>query len=212
MRDPRRALAETLSQIDTLLGEGVSREDALCVPELSAESGVPQDVVKALLDGQEAPPEDITDRIISRIVHLRETRRRPDGSQHSYEEIALSFGASRASLKTLVSRQRKAAAAELDAGPRGRASGPLASTTAGVEKFFFGEPSGWLSAEPESALNDALQGVVAKLRAAARGEPYIAPRESAMRTAAALPDDKWELVQGLIEALEKQVRRERGFD
>jgi hypothetical protein len=32
-----------------------------------------------------------------------------------------------------------------------------------------------------------------------------------MRTAAALPDDKWELVQGLIEALEKQVRRERGF-
>ncbi|MER6367241.1 hypothetical protein ABT255_02475 [Streptomyces mirabilis] len=211
MRDPRRALAETLSHIDALLGEGASREDALSLAELAAESGVPQDVIKALLDGQEAPPEDITDRIIRRIVHLRETRLRADGNRHSYEEIASSFGASRASLSNLVNSRKKVA--ELDPGPRpGRSGGPLASTTAGVERFFFGEPNGWLSAEPESAVNDALQAVLAKLRAAARDELYTAPRAVALRTAATLPDDKWQLVQGIIETLELQVRKEYGLE
>lgn len=107
MRETRRALAETLSRIGSLIGDGQSRDDVLDVEQLSNESGVPRDVVRMLLDGEEPPAEDITDRIVRRIVHLRETRLRPDGTRHSYDEIAASYGASRASLSNLVNSRRK---------------------------------------------------------------------------------------------------------
>lgn len=107
MRETRPALAETLSRIGSLIGDGRSRDDVLDVEQLSNESGVPRDVVRMLLDGEEPPAEDITDRIVRRIVHLRETRLRPDGTRHSYDEIAASYGASRASLSNLVNSRRK---------------------------------------------------------------------------------------------------------
>ncbi|MFG2348694.1 hypothetical protein [Streptomyces phaeochromogenes] len=169
MRDPRSALAETLSHIDSLLGDGRSRDDALDVEQLSFTTGVPQDVVTALLEGKEAPAEDITDRIIRRIVHFRETRRRADGDRHSYEEIAKSYGATRASLSNLVNSRKKTITETRKGAEQGtdqraaRAGGPLASTQAGIERFFFGEPNGRLSAEPESALNDALQPILREL-------------------------------------------------
>lgn len=215
MREPRHVLAETLSHIDSLLGEGQSREDALDVQQLSIDSGVPQDVVKVLLNGQLAPAEDITDRIIRRIAHLRETRRRPDGSRHSYDEIASSFGATRASLSNLVNSRTKPKkkAPTADSGQRQpRSGGPLASTQAGVERFFFGAPNGWLSAEPESALNEALQPVLATLRAAADPDASTNRRAVALRTAATLPDDEWQLVERFINTLVRQVREERDLD
>ncbi|WP_332881028.1 hypothetical protein [Streptomyces sp. NBC_00564] len=217
MRDPRSALAETLSQVDSFLGEGRSRLDVLAaagtgVEQLSITTGEPQDVVVALLEGGEAPAEDVTDRIIRRIVHLRETRRRPDGSRRSYDEIAASYNATRASLSNLINSRKKTQVKDGAEQHAGRAGGPLASTTAGIERFFFGAPNGWLSAEPESALNDALQPVLAFLRSSSGSEPYSARRAVALRTAAALPDDKWQLVQGFIETLELQVRRERGLE
>ncbi|MGC4987275.1 hypothetical protein ACLQ18_43015 [Streptomyces sp. DT193] len=207
MRDPRSALAETVSWIDLLLTDGRTREDVLDLRELSVQSGVPSELITVLLDGDEAPAEDISERIISRIVHLRETRLRPDGTRHSYEEIASSFGASRASLSNMVNGRRKA---DSGTGTRpARSGGPLASTQAGIERFFFGEPNGWLSAEPETALNDALQPVLAELRTSA-GDTVGADRAVALRAAAALPPDKWQLLQGVIATLEKQVRNELG--
>ncbi|MFJ5532908.1 hypothetical protein [Streptomyces sp. NPDC093261] len=213
MRDPRQSLAETLRQIDSLLGDGRGRDEVLDVQQLSIDCGVPQGVVEMLLKGRRPPAEDIIDRIIRRIAHLRETRRRPDGSRHSYDEIASSFGATRASLSNLVNGRRS---------PRGpaqpapearrrpaRSGGPLASTQAGVERFFFGEPNGWLSAEPESALNAALQPVLAGLRTTA-GSDCQDSRAMALRTAASLPDDEWELVERFINTLVRQVREERG--
>lgn len=80
-----------------------------------------------------------------------------------------------------------------------------------VERFFFGEPNGWLSAEPASALNEALQRVLKALPATA-GEQDAEPRAVALRTAAALPDEKWKLLQGVIETLERQARDELGHD
>ncbi|MFC4469229.1 hypothetical protein ACFPH6_32730 [Streptomyces xiangluensis] len=218
MRDPRSALAETLNHIDSLTGDGRSRIDVLAeagthAEQLSLTIGEPPDVVVALLNGQEPPAEDVTDRIIRRIVHLRETRRRSDGSRHSYEEIASSFGATRASLSHLVNSRTKPKPEDGTEQRVGRAGGPLASTQAGIEKFFFGEPNGWLSAEPESALNEALQPVLALLRSSAGGEPDSARHAVALRTAnSPLTDDKWQLVQGFIETLEMQVRKEHGME
>ncbi|MEU6367028.1 hypothetical protein ABZ876_15165 [Streptomyces sp. NPDC046931] len=213
MRDPRQSLAETLRHIDSLLGDGQSRGDVLDARQLSITSGVPQDVVEILLNGRQAPDEDITDRIIRRITHLRETRRRPDGSRHSYDEIASSFGATRASLSNLVNgrgRARGSTQPAREAGQRqSRSGGPLASTQAGVERFFFGEPNGWLSAEPESALNEALRPVLAGLRTAGGPDSYSGNRAMALRTAATLPDDEWELVERFINTLVRQVREER---
>ncbi|WP_331751369.1 hypothetical protein OID55_41770 (plasmid) [Streptomyces sp. NBC_00715] len=212
MRDPHRVLAETLRHIDSLLTkEGRSRDEALDTRSLSVQSGVPQDVIVMLLEGKELPVEDITERIVSRMVHLRDTRLRPDGRRHSYDEIASSFGASRASLSNLVNSRRKAPS-EAATGPRSsRLGGPLASTQAGIERFFFGEPNGWLSAEPASALNEALQPVLTALTATAAERDGV-PRAVALRTAAALPDEKWQLLQGVIETLERQVRDELGHD
>ncbi|MFD0068796.1 hypothetical protein ACFV99_16880 [Streptomyces sp. NPDC059944] len=211
MRDPRSALAETVSQIDSLLaGDGRTREDVIDVEQMSVSSGVPRDGILILLNGGELPPEDITERIISRIVHLRETRLRPDGTRHSYDEIATSFGVSRASLSNLVNNRKKAT--EAGTATRGvRSGGPLASTQAGIERFFFGEPNGWLSAEPETALNDALQPVLTTLLAEA-GDAVGAERAVALRAAAALPPDKWQLLQGVIATLEQQARNELGRD
>ncbi|MCX4594363.1 hypothetical protein OG819_32810 [Streptomyces sp. NBC_01549] len=170
MRETRPALAETLSRIGSLVGDGRSRDDVLDVAHLSNESGVPQDVVRMLLDGEEPPAEDVTDRIIRRIVHLRETRLRPDGTRHSYDEIAASYGASRASLSNLVNSRRKTpsqqtpsreSASQRTAERRpARSGGPLASTQAGIETFFFGQPNGWLSAEPRASLDNALQPIL----------------------------------------------------
>ncbi|MEU1565506.1 hypothetical protein ABZ504_34720 [Streptomyces mirabilis] len=190
MRETRPALAETLSRIGSLIGDGRSRDDVLDVEQLSNESGVPRDVVRMLLDGEEPPAEDITDRIVRRIVHLRETRLRPDGTRHSYDEIAASYGASRASLSNLVNSRRKTPSPQMPSrqalsrqglseqvpseqvlseqvpsqqtGERrpARSGGPLASTQAGIEAFFFGQPNGWLSAEPQTSLDNALQSVL----------------------------------------------------
>ncbi|MEV0225411.1 hypothetical protein [Streptomyces sp. NPDC050704] len=176
MRDPRSALAETLNRIDSHLGDGRGRDDVLDVAQLSIATGVPQDVVTALLEGKEPPAEDITDRIICRIVHFRETRRRADGDRYSYEEIAKSYGATRASLSNLVNSRKKTTTVTRTGTAQGaerrgaRAGGPLASTQAGIERFFFGEPNGRLSAEPESALNDALQPILRDLELQAEAD------------------------------------------
>ncbi|MFC4465617.1 hypothetical protein ACFPH6_13935 [Streptomyces xiangluensis] len=217
MRDPLSALAETLSQLDALLKEGQSRDDVLDVERLSVDSGVPRDVIATLLDGKEPPAEDITDRIIRRFEHLRETRRRDDGHRHSYGEIAASFGASRASLSNLVNSRKKTQGEE-GAEPRGaRSGGPLAATQAGIEEFFFGAPNGWLSAEPASALDDALQPVLAELREAAGEDPLARLRHAhglrrIAHRAAELSDAEQELVADWIDTILRRRERDKGVE
>ncbi|MFG2348698.1 hypothetical protein [Streptomyces phaeochromogenes] len=217
MRDPRSALAETLSHLDSLLRDGQSREGALDVEQLSNESGVPQDVIGLLLDGKAPPVEDITDRIIHRITHLRETRLRPDGTRHSYGEIAASYGASRASLSNLVNsrrgnRSQEGTSSQESAEERPvRSGGPLASTQAGIERFFFGQPTGWLSVEPETALNNALQPVLRKLEGRVEADPMVRLRnEHGLRRLAArapeLAEDELQLVTDWIETILQRKR------
>lgn len=220
MRDPLSALAETLSRLDAFLAEGQSRDDVLDVERLSVDSGVPRDVIATLLDGKEPPAEDVTDRIIRRFEHLRETRRRDDGHRHSYGEIAASFGASRASLSNLVNSRKKT---HVEAGAEGaepravRSGGPLAATQAGIEEFFFGAPNGWLSAEPASALDDALQPVLAELREAAGEDPLDRLRHAhglrrIAHRAAELSDAEQELVADWIDTILRRRERAKGVE
>ena len=84
MREPRRALAETLSHIHSLLSAGQRCEDVLDLDQLALDSGETRQVVEILLAGEEPPAEDVTARIVRRFAHLRETRRRDDGTRYSY--------------------------------------------------------------------------------------------------------------------------------
>jgi hypothetical protein len=207
VNEPRRALAATLRHIDCLLGDGRSRDEVLDLDQLSIAGGEPQDVVKQLLAGEEPSAEDVSDRIVRRFGHLRHTRRRPDGSMYSYEQIAASFGATRARLSNLVNTWKKTQGQDEGHGAS-RAGGPLAATQAGIETFFFGEPNGWLSADPASALNRALQPVLAELREAAGQESYSDQRAYALR-AARLPAEKRKLLEAFMDALEGEVREEQ---
>ncbi|WP_217568779.1 hypothetical protein [Streptomyces sp. GbtcB7] len=241
MRETRRALAETLRRIGSLIGDGQSRDDVLDVEQLSKESGVPRDVVRMLLDGEEPPAEDITDRIVRRIVHLRETRLRPDGTRHSYDEIAASYGASRASLSNLVNSRRKTPSPQMPSqqalsrqglseqvpseqvpsqqtGERrpARSGGPLASTQAGIETFFFGQPNGWLSAEPQASLDNALQPVLRGLEGKA-ADPMARLRSThGLRELAArapqLAEEELQLVTDWIDTIlqRRNAQRVRG--
>ncbi|MFF3582434.1 hypothetical protein [Streptomyces mirabilis] len=238
MRETRRALAETLSRIGSLIGDGQSRDDVLDVEQLSNESGVPRDVVRMLLDGEEPPAEDITDRIVRRIVHLRETRLRPDGTRHSYDEIAASYGASRASLSNLVNSRRKTPSPQTPSrralseqvpseqvpsqqtGERrpARSGGPLASTQAGIETFFFGQPNGWLSAEPQASLDNALQSVLRGLEGEA-ADPMARLRSThGLRELAArapqLAEEELQLVTDWIDTIlqRRNAQRVRGTE
>ncbi|MET7977546.1 hypothetical protein ABZW44_31930 [Streptomyces mirabilis] len=243
MRETRRALAETLSRIGSLIGDGRSRDDVLDVEQLSNESGVPRDVVRMLLDGEEPPAEDVTDRIVRRIVHLRETRLRPDGTRHSYDEIAASYGASRASLSNLVNSRRKTPSPQTPSsqtpsrqalsqqvpsehvpsqqtGERrpARSGGPLASTQAGIETFFFGQPNGWLSAEPQASLDNALQSVLHGLEGEA-ADPMARLRSThGLRELAArapqLAEEELQLVTDWIDTIlqRRNAQRVRGTE
>jgi hypothetical protein len=191
----------------------------LDVEHLSNESGVPQDVIKMLLDGEEPPAEDITDRIIRRIVHLRETRLRPDGTRHSYDEIAASYGASRASLSNLVNsrknRNQERMPPQRTAEPRpARSGGPLASTQAGIEKFFFGQPNGWLSVEPETSVGNALQPILHQLERQAAADPMARLRNThgLRKLAARAPQLAEDDLQLLTDWIDTILRRRSAQD
>jgi hypothetical protein len=223
VRETRPALAETLSRIGSLIGDGRSRDDVLDVAHLSKESGVPRDVVRMLLNGEEPPAEDVTDRIIRRIVHLRETRLRPDGTRHSYDEIAASYGASRASLSNLVNSRRKTPSQQTSSQESpsqgtaerrpARSGGPLASTQAGIETFFFGQPNGWLSAEPRASLDNALQPILHGLERQA-ADPMARLRSThGLRELAArapqLAEDELQLVTDWIDTILQRRNAQR---
>ncbi|MFG2292587.1 helix-turn-helix domain-containing protein [Streptomyces sp. NPDC048603] len=106
---------------------------------LSEASGVPADVVKALLDGRPAGEPDLQTRFLQRLDLLRRTRVKPNGRRYTQQEIADGAAMSRQQAGALINGDRRPTMEHCDAIQR-----------------FFGVHAGFLTAHDADALTDAL--------------------------------------------------------
>ena len=66
---------------------GVSHAEVFDTARLSAASGVPEPVVRALLGGRPAGEPDVQERFLQRLDLLRRTRLKPNGRLLSYSPL-----------------------------------------------------------------------------------------------------------------------------
>ncbi|MFF4182674.1 helix-turn-helix domain-containing protein [Streptomyces sp. NPDC001691] len=133
-------LAAVVARVAELADKlGMSQADVFDVHRLSEASGVPADVVGALLDGQPAGEPDLQARFLQRFSLLRRTRRKPNGRPHTQQEIADGAGMSRQQAGALINGDRRPTMEHCDAIQR-----------------FFGVHAGFLTADDTDALGGAL--------------------------------------------------------
>jgi transcriptional regulator with XRE-family HTH domain len=142
----------------------VQHSEVFDVQRLSAESGVPQPVVRALLGGRPAGEPDLQARFLQRLDLLRRTRLKPNGRKYTQQEIADGAGMSRQQAGALINGDRRPTMEHCDAIQR-----------------FFRVHAGFLTAEDSEALVGALQ----------RSEQELL-QQLAERVAAAAADDPLE--------------------
>jgi transcriptional regulator with XRE-family HTH domain len=142
----------------------VQHSEVFDVQRLSAESGVPQPVVRAMLSGRPAGEPDLQARFLQRLDLLRRTRLKPNGRKYTQQEIADGAGMSRQQAGALINGDRRPTMEHCDAIQR-----------------FFRVHAGFLTAEDSEALVGALQ----------RSEQELL-QQLAEREAAAAADDPLE--------------------
>ncbi|NBM16604.1 helix-turn-helix domain-containing protein [Streptomyces sp. GC420] len=144
MSDPAaedRPLAATAARVAELADRlGLSRGEVFGPERLSAASGVPVDVVTALLEGRPAGEPDLQARFLQRFGLLRRTRLKPNGRRHTQQEIADGTGMSRQQVGALINGDRRPTMEHCDAIQR-----------------FFKVHAGFLTADDADALAGALQ-------------------------------------------------------
>ncbi|WP_156724072.1 helix-turn-helix domain-containing protein [Streptomyces apocyni] len=134
-------LAATLVRVGELADKlGLCRDEVFSLQQLSAQSGVPVGVVKALLEGREAGEPDLQTRFLQRFDLLRRTRLKPDGRRYTQQEIACGAGMSRQQAGALINGDRRPTMEHCDAIQR-----------------FFQVHAGFLTASDADALDGALQ-------------------------------------------------------
>lgn len=134
-------LAASVARVTELAGKlGLGHDEVFDVHQLSEESGVPADVVTALLEGRPAGEPDLQARFLQRFDLLRCTRLKPNGRRHTQQEIADGAGMSRQQAGALINGDRRPTMEHCDAIQR-----------------FFKVHAGFLTAEDPDALNGALQ-------------------------------------------------------
>ncbi|QDY79908.1 helix-turn-helix domain-containing protein [Streptomyces qinzhouensis] len=141
---PGPAAADTLAASVARIAEladrlGLSHGGVFDVQQLSEASGVPADVVTALLEGRRAGEPDLQARFLQRLDLLRCTRVKPNGRRYTQQEIADGAGMSRQQAGALINGDRRPTMEHCDAIQR-----------------FFGVHAGFLTAEDPEALNGAL--------------------------------------------------------
>ncbi|MER5401866.1 helix-turn-helix transcriptional regulator [Streptomyces sp. NPDC002599] len=119
---------------------GVPHAEVFDIRRLSAESGVPEPVAKALLNGRPAGEPDLQARFLQRLDLLRRTRLKPNGRRYTQQEIADGAGMSRQQAGALINGDRRPTMEHCDAIQR-----------------FFRVHAGFLTAEDSEALVGALQ-------------------------------------------------------
>jgi transcriptional regulator with XRE-family HTH domain len=125
---------------------GVPHPQVFDTARLSAASGVPEPVVKALLAGRPAGEPDLQARFLRRLDLLRHTRLKPNGRKYTQQEIADGAGMSRQQAGALINGDRRPTMEHCDAIQR-----------------FFRVHAGFLTADDPDALATALQQVEQEL-------------------------------------------------
>ncbi|MCX4903821.1 helix-turn-helix transcriptional regulator [Streptomyces sp. NBC_00878] len=125
---------------------GAPRDEVFDVRRLSAASGVPEVVVRSLLNGWAAGEPDLQARFLQRLDLLRRTRLKPGGRRYTQQEIADGAGMSRQQAGALINGDRRPTMEHCDAIQR-----------------FFGVHAGFLTAEDPEALAGALQRIEQEL-------------------------------------------------
>ncbi|WP_369374939.1 helix-turn-helix domain-containing protein [Streptomyces sp. cg36] len=142
--DPGPTAAGPLVDITARVGElarklGMSQDEVFDVHQLSDGSGVPAEVVAALLEGRAAGEPDLQARFLQRFSALRRSRLKPNGRPYTQQEIADGAGMSRQQAGALINGDRRPTMEHCDAIQR-----------------FFKVHAGYLTAEDSEALADAL--------------------------------------------------------
>ncbi|MEU1055702.1 helix-turn-helix transcriptional regulator [Streptomyces sp. NPDC005876] len=137
---PTAALSSAVSRVSALADRlGVPHSEVFDTARLSAASGVPETVVKALLNGRPAGEPDVQTRFVQRLDLLRRTRLKPNGRRYTQQEIADGAGMSRQQAGALINGDRRPTMEHCDAIQR-----------------FFRVHAGFLTAEDPEALAGAL--------------------------------------------------------
>ncbi|MBL3668475.1 helix-turn-helix transcriptional regulator [Streptomyces sp. M2CJ-2] len=164
---PTTALSAVVARVTVLADRlEVPHAEIFDVGRLSAASGVPEPVVKALLSGRPAGEPEVQTRFVQRLDLLRRTRLKPNGRKYTQQEIADGAGMSRQQAGALINGDRRPTMEHCDAIQR-----------------FFRVHAGFLTAEDPEALANALQHTEQELL------QTLAARE---RRAAAAADDPLE--------------------
>ncbi|MBV1941088.1 helix-turn-helix domain-containing protein [Streptomyces sp. BV286] len=119
---------------------GAPHNEVFDVRRLSVASGVPEVVVRSLLNGRPAGEPDLQARFLQRLDLLRRTRLKPNGRRYTQQEIADGAGMSRQQAGALINGDRRPTMEHCDAIQR-----------------FFRVHAGFLTAEDPEALAGALQ-------------------------------------------------------
>ncbi|KAA0940299.1 MULTISPECIES: helix-turn-helix domain-containing protein [Streptomyces] len=119
---------------------GAPHSEVFDVRRLSVASGVPEVVVRSLLNGRAAGEPDLQARFLQRLDLLRRTRLKPNGRRYTQQEIADGAGMSRQQAGALINGDRRPTMEHCDAIQR-----------------FFRVHAGFLTAEDPEALAGALQ-------------------------------------------------------
>ncbi|GAB3174121.1 helix-turn-helix domain-containing protein [Streptomyces incanus] len=164
---PSTALPAVVARVAALADRlDVPHTEVFGIGRLSAASGVPESVVKALLSGRPAGEPEVQTRFVQRLDLLRRTRLKPNGRKYTQQEIADGAGMSRQQAGALINGDRRPTMEHCDAIQR-----------------FFRVHAGFLTAEDPEALANALQHTEQELLQS------LADRE---RRAAAAADDPLE--------------------
>lgn len=138
---PTTALTSVVARVAALADRlDIAHTEVFDVGRLSAASGVPDPVVKALLNGRPAGEPEVQTRFVRRLDLLRRTRLKPNGRKYTQQEIADGAGMSRQQAGALINGDRRPTMEHCDAIQR-----------------FFRVHAGFLTAEDPEALASALQ-------------------------------------------------------
>ncbi len=190
-----RSLAATVERVTALAAKAGRRlEEVLDPSTLHLASGVPVDVIEALLQGRPAGEPDIQVRFLQRLELLRRTHLDENGRRYSQAAIADATGILRQTINAVFLNKQK----------------PSMSHCSRLEQFF-DRPSGWLQSEDVEALDNALRlEETSLLKEYANRETHIFEHYGVERIAlraALLPDKAQQKVvdwlDGLLQDLTK---------